>query len=109
MTDNLMLRLYTGNEIKLTQPLANPLVGEPTVIPRNTAPGLASLDQWQGIHNESRGIALFAKTKSRAYPTVPQISSKPHSPELPKIISVPITNGFANYLPENDENVVTSR
>jgi periplasmic divalent cation tolerance protein len=64
----------------------------------NTIGGVDSRFWWQGKLDESREIALIAKTKAGLLPDIIESVKEVHSYEVPEIIALPIVGGSREYL-----------
>lgn len=63
-----------------------------------TLPGITSHYRWEGKVQESREVALFAKTTQNRVPALIEAVKNLHSYECPCIVSLPIDDGFPPFL-----------
>lgn len=61
--------------------------------------------RWKGDVVHDQETLLLIKTKAALYPTVEARIKALHSYEVPEILRVPVTAGFAPYLRWMDESV----
>jgi len=71
----------------------------------NILPGITSIYQWQGKLEKSQELLLIVKSRSSVFDAVKNAILKLHPYELPEIISIPLLNGFSNYLSWIDDNI----
>ena len=71
----------------------------------NIVPSITSIYQWKGKTEKGQELLLVIKSKPGAFESVKKAILEGHPYELPEIISIPLLNGFSNYLSWIDENV----
>ena len=83
--------------------IAKTLVTEKLVACVNIIPKIRSTYWWEGKVCQEDEVMLIAKTKSALFPAVMNRVKSLHSYEVPEIISLPIAEGFPDYLHWIDE------
>jgi len=78
--------------------IAKTLVTEKLVACVNIIPGIRSTYWWEGKVCQEDEVMLIAKTKSALFPAVMNRVKSLHSYEVPEIISLPIAEGFPDYV-----------
>jgi periplasmic divalent cation tolerance protein len=71
----------------------------------NVVPGLTSIYAWQGEIARDAECLLVLKTLTAAYEALEKRLVALHPYELPEVIAVPISEGYAAYLNWIGENV----
>jgi len=64
----------------------------------NLVPGLTSIYVWEGKLCRGEESLLLVKTLRRSIPHVTRTIRELHSYQVPEIVSVPVTDGLAEYL-----------
>jgi len=64
----------------------------------NLMPGVQSVYRWQGEIEQASEITLLIKTTQKHYVQLQQAIISHHPYELPEVIALPISNGYAPYL-----------
>jgi len=64
----------------------------------NLMPGVQSVYRWQGEIEHASEITLLIKTTHKHYAQLQQAIISHHPYELPEVIALPISNGYASYL-----------
>ncbi|MEK0427666.1 MAG: hypothetical protein RL001_193 [Pseudomonadota bacterium] len=64
----------------------------------NLMPGVQSVYRWQGEIEQASEITLLIKTTQKHYVQLQQAIISHHPYELPEVIALPISNGYATYL-----------
>lgn len=85
--------------------IANTLVTNKLAACVNIVPGITSIYQWQGNLEKSQELLLIVKSRSELFSSVENAILTHHPYELPEIISIPLQNGFPNYLSWIDNNI----
>jgi periplasmic divalent cation tolerance protein len=78
--------------------IANDLVADQLAACVQVIPGIQSFFRWVGRVENSEEYLLLIKTTVARYPDVENRIRALHPYELPEIVAVPISNGFASYL-----------
>ena len=71
----------------------------------NLVPSVESIFWWQGKLDRAREALLLIKTTVKAYPRLEAALRAQHPYDVPEIIAVPVTRGFAPYLRWVRQNV----
>lgn len=95
--DEIVVLVTTGSEVEATS-IARDLVERKLVACVNILPGVRSIFQWEGKVTEECEYLLVAKTVSQAFEAVVAAVKSLHSYSVPEIISLPIQQGFLEYL-----------
>lgn len=64
----------------------------------NIMPGVESVYRWQNQIETSSEVTLMIKTTSQAYPQLETALRSAHPYDMPEIIALPLTAGYAPYL-----------
>ena len=78
--------------------LAQKLVDERLAACVNVLADCTSVYRWQEKIENASEVPVFIKTLAQHYPRVEQAVKAMHPYELPKIITVPISNGLPAYM-----------
>lgn len=97
--------LCTCPDLASAESIANMLVKNGLAACVNMIPGITSVYQWQDKLEKSQEIMLLVKSRSDVFSAVETTILKHHPYELPEIISIPLLNGFSNYLAWIDDNI----
>jgi periplasmic divalent cation tolerance protein len=91
--------IYTTiNNEEDAKKIANYLVDEQIVACVNIIPNVQSIYRWKGKIEEEREFLLIAKTVDENVIKAINKIKKLHNYEIPDIISIPINNGYSEYL-----------
>jgi len=91
--------IYTTiNNEKDAKKIANYLLEEQIVACVNIIPNVHSIYRWKGKIEEEKEFILIAKTKDENVIKAINKIKKLHNYEIPDIISIPVNNGYSEYL-----------
>jgi len=91
--------IYTTiNNEEDAKKIANYLIEEQIVACVNIIPNVQSIYRWKGKIEEEREFLLIAKTVDENVIKAINKIKKLHNYEIPDIISIPINNGYSEYL-----------
>lgn len=91
--------IYTTiNNEEDAKKIANYLIEEQIVACVNIIPNVQSIYRWKGKIEEEREFLLIAKTVDENIIKAINKIKKLHNYEIPDIISIPINNGYSEYL-----------
>lgn len=99
--------LCTCPDAKSAESIADNLVENQLAACVNIVSGMTSVYRWKGKIEKSQELLLIVKSKSAVFSTVKNAILKIHPYELPEIISIPLQNGYSDYLSWIDNNIVT--
>jgi len=85
--------------------IAKALLKEKLVACVNVVSGIESFFWWKGKIDRAQEVLLIAKTKSTNIPKIIKKVKSVHSYDLPEIIALGITAGYAPYLKWIDESL----
>ncbi len=71
----------------------------------NVLPGVVSVYEWEGARQHDEEVLAVIKTRADAFSAVEETVRTLHPYELPEIVAVSITKGFAPYLNWIDRSV----
>lgn len=71
----------------------------------NVLPGVVSVYEWEGGRQRDEEVLAVIKTRSDAFSAVEETVRTLHPYELPEIVAVSLTKGFAPYLNWIDRSV----
>lgn len=108
MTDKIVV-FTTAGSTEEARRIADALVERRQAACVNILKGVESIYRWKGKTEESQEWMLMIKTKAAAFQNVCKTIRELHSYELPECISMPITEGSAEYLKWIDESVGESK
>lgn len=92
------LVLTTCPDMAAAERIAEALVGERLAACVNILPIAKSVYRWQGKVESAAELLLVIKARVRDYRKLQQRLLALHPYELPEVVSVPISGGFADYL-----------
>ncbi|MHB8535897.1 MAG: divalent-cation tolerance protein CutA [Sulfuricaulis sp.] len=92
------LVLTTCPDVKTGERIAQALVSERLAACVNILPLATSVYRWKGRVESAAEHLLIIKSMTRALRAIQKRILELHPYELPEIISVPVTGGFADYL-----------
>jgi len=92
------LVLTTCPDAASAERIAQALVGERLAACVNMLPIAKSVYRWKGKVESATELLLIIKAPVRAYRGLQRRLLELHPYELPEVVSVPITGGFADYL-----------
>lgn len=92
------LVLTTCPDTATAERIAQALVGERLAACVNILPIAKSVYRWQGKVESAAELLLIIKAPVRGYRRLQRRLLDLHPYELPEVVSVPITGGFADYL-----------
>ena len=78
--------------------IAEKLVSDHLVACVNIIPGIQSIYWWNNAVQTDQEVLMVMKTEKSRYHDVEQAIRSLHSYEVPEIISLPLENGFEEYL-----------
>ncbi|RJO64642.1 MAG: divalent-cation tolerance protein CutA [Candidatus Omnitrophota bacterium] len=90
--------LITASGKKEARTIARSLLKNRIAACVNVIEGIDSYFRWQGKIDSAREVLLIVKTRKKLIPEVIRQVKSLHSYEVPEIISLPITKGYAPYL-----------
>lgn len=91
--------IYTTiNNEQDAKKIAYNLIEEQIVACVNIIPNVQSIYRWKGKIEEEKEFIIIAKTVDENILKAINRIKKLHNYELPDIITIPITNGFSEYL-----------
>ena len=91
--------IYTTiNNEEDAKKIANYLIEEQIVACVNIIPNVQSIYRWKGKIEEEREFLIIAKTVDENVIKAINKIKKLHNYEIPDIISIPINNGYSEYL-----------
>lgn len=91
--------IYTTiNNEEDAKKIANYLIEEQIVACVNIIPNVQSIYRWKGKIEEETEFLLIAKTVDENVIKAINKIKKLHNYEIPDIISIPINNGYSEYL-----------
>ena len=91
--------IYTTiNNEEDAKKIANYLIEEQIVACVNIIPNVQSIYRWKGKIEEEKEFLLIAKTVDENVIKAINKIKKLHNYEIPDIISIPINNGYSEYL-----------
>lgn len=97
-TRDYQLVLTTCPDAGAAQQLAHALVSERLAACVNILPVAQSVYLWKGQVESAAEQLLIIKSMTRAYRSIQKRILELHPYELPEVIAVPVTGGFADYL-----------
>jgi len=68
-------------------------------------PGIKSIYRWKGKIEEEQEVQLIIKSRENLYKAVEQVILENHPYECPEILSIPVLDGYGEYLAWLEENV----
>ncbi|MFM7226640.1 MAG: divalent-cation tolerance protein CutA [Betaproteobacteria bacterium] len=80
------------------QALARILVEAKLVACVNILPGVQSVYRWQGQIEQANEVTLLIKTTPQHYAQLQQALVDAHPYDVPEVIALPVTEGYAPYL-----------
>ena len=92
------LVLTTCPDVETGERLAHALVSERLAACVNILPVAKSVYLWKGRVESAAEQLLVIKSMVRAYRAIQNRLLELHPYELPEVITVPVTGGFADYL-----------
>lgn len=92
------LVLTTCPDEATAERIAQALVSERLAACVNILPVAKSIYLWKGQVESAAEHLLIIKSKARGYPAIQKRVLEMHPYELPEVIAVPVTGGFADYL-----------
>jgi len=98
LNSDVILIYTTTPDTKTGAEIARTLLNERLVACVNVLPDIRSLYRWKGEICDETETALIMKTTSECFKEVEARIRQLHPYELPEIISIPISNGLADYL-----------
>ena len=105
MSEQYLIILNTCPDKESANRVANTLVENRIAACVNIIPGLTSVYHWQGKIERSEEYLLVIKSTQTAYEQVESTIRLTHPYELPEVIAVPLTTGFAPYLAWISKNI----
>ncbi len=108
MTDKIVV-FTTAGSTEEARRIADALVERRQAACVNILKGVESIYRWKGKTEESQEWMLMIKTTAAAFQKVCKTIRELHSYELPECMSMPITEGSAEYLKWIDESVGESK
>jgi periplasmic divalent cation tolerance protein len=91
--------IYTTiNNEEDAKKIANYLIEEQIVACVNIIPNVQSIYRWKGKIEEEREFLIIAKTVDENVIKAINKIKKLHNYEIPDIISIPVNNGYSEYL-----------
>lgn len=103
--DNYCIIFCTCPDVASSEKIAGELVEKHLAACVNLIPNITSVYQWQGNLEKSQEFLLVIKTRSKMFESVEKAILGLHPYELPEIISIPLQEGFSNYLSWIDDNI----
>ncbi|HSV20105.1 MAG TPA: divalent-cation tolerance protein CutA [Casimicrobiaceae bacterium] len=97
MTDALLVLTTVGDRAAGTA-LAEALLERRLAACVNVGAPVESLYHWRGRIETGTEVPLIIKTQAALYPKVEAAIRELHAYELPEIIAVPVTHGYAPYI-----------
>ena len=95
---NILLVMTNLPDAETARSLARILVEARLAACVNIMPGVESVYRWQNQIETSSEVTLMIKTTSQAYPQLETALRSAHPYDLPEIIALPLTAGYAPYL-----------
>ncbi|MGB9591295.1 MAG: divalent-cation tolerance protein CutA [Candidatus Kryptoniota bacterium] len=97
--DPIVVVLVTAPSLEVARQIAHILLEKRVIACANLIPAVQSLYRWEGQIQDDQEILMIMKSRqgllhSHIIPLVRQI----HPYQLPEIISLPVTDGYAPYL-----------
>jgi len=92
------LVLTTCPDVETGERIAHTLVAERLAACVNILPVAKSVYLWKGRVESTAEHLLVIKSMARAYRAIQKRLLELHPYELPEVITVPVTGGFADYL-----------
>jgi periplasmic divalent cation tolerance protein len=78
--------------------IAETLVSEHLVACVNIVPGIQSIYRWKDGVQKDQEVLMVMKTEKSRFQEVERTIRSLHSYEVPEVISLPLENGFEEYL-----------
>ena len=105
MSEGYLIVLCTCPDRKTALRLAEALVDRRQAACVNVVPGVMSVYEWEGTRQRDEEVLAIIKTRADAFAAVEETVRTLHPYELPEIVAVPVTKGFAPYLDWIDRTV----
>ena len=96
--EQILLVLTNLSDTESARSLARVLVESRLAACVNLMPGVQSVYRWKGEIEQASEITLLIKTTQRHYAKLHHAIISHHPYELPEVIALPISNGYAPYL-----------
>jgi len=106
MSEQYLIILNTCPDKESAERIAKTLVEKRLAACVNIIPGLTSVYHWQDQIESSEECLLVIKSIQNAYKAVEQAILDIHPYELPEVIAVPLSTGFAPYIAWISSNIV---
>jgi len=97
-TPQVVVVLITCPTRRVAQRLAEAAIRQRTAACVNLLPGVHSIFWWEGKIDRAREVLLLLKTTPARVARLTRLVRSLHPYEVPEVIALPVTGGFAPYL-----------
>lgn len=95
---DITLVLTTAPTLDVATSLAERLLGARLIACANIVPGVRSLYRWKGEVQRDDEVLVLMKTTATVYPRLEAFLAEAHPYDVPEILSMPVSAGFAPYV-----------
>jgi len=92
------LVLTTAPTLDVATSLAEGLLDAGLIACANIVPGVRSLYRWKGEVQRDDEVLVLMKSTTTLYPRLEAFLAKAHPYDVPEILSMPVSAGFAPYV-----------
>ncbi|HEX5307238.1 MAG TPA: divalent-cation tolerance protein CutA [Dyella sp.] len=98
MSDEVLICLSTCPDSATAEAIATALVGDSLAACVNLLPGVRSTYRWQDAVHTDEEVMLVIKATAGRFAAMKQRLLALHPYELPELLALPVTDGYAPYL-----------